>query len=145
MTKTYEADRVRLTIKDEQGVEHELRGAVEVSTSLPKVKAERAPERIEFTMQLAGAIDPAPLFAHAWNEYIESLKGLVVERIAARHAEPTYNDAAAILAEVLNEEIDAGFEFNDAQLEALSEVMDRYDRGDPDDVSKALALDKDRV
>lgn len=76
-----------------------------------------------------------------WRVYIESLKALVVARIAARFAEPTYNDAALVLAEVVNEEIDAGFEFNDVQLEALSTIMDQYDR-DGDDVSKALDLDE---
>lgn len=130
--KVIDAERVRITIKDEQGVEHEL----------PPIKVERVPERIEFTMQLAGAIDPTPLLAQAWSDYLDSLKHLIRERIKERFSKPVFTNACEILAEVINEELDAGFEFSDEQLERIAELVDEYPH---DGLAEAASEWKKRV
>lgn len=39
----------------------------------------------------------------------------------------TFNDAAGVLAEVINAELDAGHEFSDEQIEDIATVLEDFD------------------
>jgi len=91
-------------------------------------------------------VNTAPLDAafmsDAWNAYIETLKDLIRNRIRDRFTKPVFSNACEILAEVINEELDVGFDFSDEQLERIAELVDDYPH---DGLAEATSEWKKRV
>lgn len=148
MSKVIHADRIELFIG---GKKLEV-ADVEVRSPIDDIRAELArrdkpPRPGVFVVSPSDLSAMALIETHAtpkgkevvddmWRLYTDSLKELVVERTKKRFAEPTFVDAAGVLAEVINEEIDAGFDFTDEQLEQIAEVLQRYE-----DPEKPIDLD----